>query len=71
MNTEQSPKTNQLKSQQKPVNLKGLFNTVSHFLLAFASQLIELTFPGMLSGQILTPELLVELIKTILHSTNN
>ena len=53
------------------MNLKGLFNTVSHFLLAFASQLIELTFPGMLSGQILTPELLVELIKTILHSTNN
>jgi hypothetical protein len=71
MNTEQSLKTNQLKPQQKPVNLKAMCNTVSHFLLAFVSQLVELIFPGMLSGQILTPELLAELIKTILHSTNN
>ena len=71
MNTEHSPKTNQLNPQQKPVNLKALFNTFSHFLLAIISQLVELTFPGMLSGQILTPELLAELIKTIIHSTNN
>ena len=71
MNTEQLPKTNRITPQQKPVSLKGMSNTVSHFLLALISQLVELTFPGMLSGQILTPELIAELIKTILHSTNN
>jgi hypothetical protein len=71
MNTEHSPATYPVNPQKNPVAPKALFTTFSHFLLAFLSRFIELIFPGMLSGQILTPELLTEFIKTIIHSTNN